>query len=435
MGAANIFDIAQLYWTGTKGDISCTGGIPLVSEFPFSASGVVYVDNNWQVLSGRGLLAYPNLYEAIASWRVSGAARTRYGIPTVLNHGIIMLGAGRVQMIPEGLPANTKANVNVENLAIIGQGIDVTSLSTYGGSFSANQNSLDINATGFSIQNLTINVDHNGDPTDANLGGMSINVVSNAIIDRVKFYGRSNSYSAAAIEATTAAFNGIIRNCIFDDRVQAGDLVRFGGFNGVLENCLFSIIGGTNCAINVGAGSSNSKGNISNCTFSGSPASQYFVYISDLNYLGEINNCYFTSRDSGTVGIASYEPSAGSPSQPLISDCTFEMCGPCVSGQLGISTRIVNCYCRTELGNQSAIYLAPGYFGNPGEVTVLGSTVLGAGTGLAVFVNHTGESNCLLAGNYLRVPQGGAAGTSVSNNIVNVAINPFNTELPSSITI
>jgi hypothetical protein len=433
--AANLFDVSKLFWTGTKGDISCSGGVPVISEFPFSASGVVYVDNNWQVLSGRGLLAYPNLYEAVASWRTSGAARTRYGTPNAYNHGIIMLGAGKVQMLPEGLPINTHVSVDVEHIAIVGQGIDVTSLSTYGGSWSAGANSLDVAAANFSIQNLTINQDHNCDPNDVNLGGISFSVPTSGIIDRVKFYGRGNSYSAQSFYGGSN-FNGVVRNCIFDAKGASVDIMVFqGGFNGVVENCVFNVIPGTNCAINLVNASAGDKGSISNCTFSGSPASKYFVFIADNDYLGEINNCYFTSRDSGTVGIAAYETAAGNPSRPLITDCTFEMCGPCISGQLGIATRIVNCYCRTELGNQSCIYLAPGYFGNPGEVTVIGSTLIANGTGLCVYVNHTGESDCLIANNILRLPQGGSPGDSISNNIVNVALNPFNTEIPSSITI
>lgn len=406
-----------------------TSIIPAPNLFP--SANVVYVDNDYKKLRSKGLLAYGNLSDAIDSWNIGGKANAKYGTPSLLNQATILLGAGTIQMLPAGLPQDTTFDANVEFLNIIGQGIDATTLVT-NNSFSANVAAFRCAITNFSISHLTINTDHLG----YNSGGIGFisAVESNAIIDSVKFYSRNNSYSAPAI-FWNIPFNGTIKNCIFDASLTSNYTINMSAsFNGLIDSCIFTVHSNMNNGIRFIGGAADSAGNISNCNFSGAPNSS-FITITDANYIGEINNCYFVSTRSGCVGIQSLEVSAANPSNPFITDCTFEMCGPCISGQFGINTRIMDCYMRTELGNQSCLYMSPSFFGEAGSVSIFGSRLIGAGTGLSVFSEVTGVSNSVIVGNYLRMPNGDVPGTSISNNINNVATNPYNIELPANITI
>lgn len=428
--SSNIFGLNPVFFSGVNGDIYATSGLLHVSG-SISSTRATFADSDYIALRKQGYLAYANLQDAVESW-VSGEAFTRFGIPTDTNQATIYVGEGRVNMLRPAQPLNTKVRVTLEYINIIGRGIDATNL-TPNGSFSANQMAMNWEAVSGSIQNLTINTDNDADPTSYTNGGINISTATESalLVDRIKFYGRGTSYSAPAINFNVP-FHGIVRNCIFDNKAYQTYMFNCGNkFNGVIENCVFNVIPGTLAAVNFS--NTSHGGNFSNCTFSGTP-DVALVNLVDSNYIGEIDNCYFRSDASGVVALTMSEFAANNPSRPLITDCTFEMQGPCVSGQMGINARFMNCYMRTEQGDQHCIIMAPLTSG-PGSISVFGSRLIANGTGLSVFNAHTGTTNCLIAGSYLRMPNGDTPGSSISSNINNVALSPCNVETPSSITI
>ncbi len=435
MSLSNTFGLPFVSFSGSNGDVSSVSGLLRVSG-AIGLTRATYADNNYLALRKQGLLAYKTLDEAIASWRVSGEAQLLFGTPTVTNQATIHVGEGQVLVISGGHPQNQKADVDVEYTNIIGKGIDATIL-THTGDYTANQPGLRFSIASGSIQNLTINTDNAADPTSFSNGGFDIQTASQSVllVDRVKFYGRGTSYNVAAI-SNGIPFYGIIRNCIFDNHCITTSQISFGNsFNGILENSTFNVRPSVISAVSFS--NTTHGGNISNCTFSGVPDVALITLV-DSNYIGEIDNCYFRSDTSGVLAIKASEFAAGNPARFLVTDSTFEMQGPCLSGQLGINARIVNCYMRTEQGNQHCVMLQNDSFGNPGIVTILGSRLIGNGTGLAVFSMHSGgavSANCLIAGSYLRMPNGDVPSSSISSNITNVALSPCNVETPSSITI
>ncbi len=430
---ANTFGLNAHFFSGFNGDLTASGGNIKSRSFQFPSRNTVYVSNDYANLSGRGVLAYGTLYEAVNSWR-SGIASGLFGMPTVVNQATIVLDAGEVQIIPVGLPQNTKVNIDFDFLNIIGQGIDSTVLKS-SGSYTANQSAISASAPYFSLQDFTFN----GDDVIVgnNILGINISTTSdcNALIQNLRFYSRGNTFSHQAISVGGSfGFVGIIKDCIFDGYLAGGvQQVSFSApFNGIMDGCRFLTNSGTSISLHFG--NTQHRGTVMNCSFSGSPDT-CFIFLQDASYYGEINDCYFYSPTSGVPAIINVETSAESPARTLIRDCTFEMQGTCMSGQFSVNTRIYNCYMRTEQGDQSCIKMYPTSFGNPSQITILGSRLIGAGTGLALEAVHTGVSNCVLAGNITRMPNGDVAGTSISNQIVNVALTPFNTELPSSLAI
>jgi hypothetical protein len=401
----------------------------------FPSSNCVYVDNDYIALRKQGLLAYATLYEAVNSWKNNGEAQRKYSTPTTTQWGTIMLGAGIIQIVPLGLPNNTFVDIDIDYLALIGLGIDATILQSNGG-YSANQMAIRVLCSYFTAQNFTIN----GDDVvfgNNNLGGFNIspqNGPSNALIQNIKFYARANTYSASAISLGSNPFVGIIKDCIFDNYGYGGiPQVSFQSatFNGLLDGCRFIT---AQAGYSILFGNTSHGGSITNCTFSGTPDNA-LLYMFDSNYIGEISNCYFYCPTSGIPAIVNVEFAAGNASRPMISDCTFEMQGPCLTGVFNTASRVYNCYMRTEQGDQSCIKMYPTSNGAVSTISVFGSRLMGAGTGLAIEAVHTGIAPCVLVGNYMRMPNGDVAGTAVSNQITNVASTPFNTELPSSLTI
>jgi hypothetical protein len=403
----------------------------------FPSANCVYVDNDYIALRKQGLLAYYTLYEAVNAWNPGGEAALKFGNPTSTQWGTIILGCGIIQMVPfpNVLPQGTMVEIITEYINIIGQGIDATILQS-NGSYFAGATGIRFQTSYFTIQNLTIN----GDDTtfgNNNLGGFSIspqNGPCNGLIQNVKFYGRANTYSASAISINSNPFVGIIKDCIFDNYFYGGGpQVSFQSatFNGIMDGCRFIT---PQAGYSILFGNTSHGGSITNCTFSGTPDT-CLIYIFDSNYIGEISNCYFYSPTSGIPAIINTEFAQGNASRCMISDCTFEMQGTCLSGIFNSAARIYNCYMRTEQGDQSCIKMYPTTNGFPSTISIFGSRLIGAGTGLALEAVHTGTAPCVLAGNYMRMPNGDVAGTAISNQITNVASTPFNTELPSSLTI
>lgn len=403
----------------------------------FPSSNVVYIDDDYLNLRKKGLLAYNNLEDAVNSWATGGEADLKFGTPSATKYGTISIGCGNFATILS-TSSSDYVTISTEYLCIIGQGIDSTILSTRKSGL-AYSPLIRVFVDNFIIKDLSIDSHYNSNVYNSLI--LRPKTTSNAsVIENIKFFtSAAGSYDYYHIYVN-GNFSGTIRNCIFDGTNLDSQFIYIdsGDFDGIITDCIFKNVSTNALVVIQVQGGVTMRGSISNCMFSGSP-SEAFIRFTDSSYSGEINDCLFYSTRNGTCGISLYEVAANNGSEMFLTDSTFDMAGPCISGYMSNRTRIMDCFLKTYGGNQSCIFLSVGSFGQSESgaagFSLFGSRVLGYGTGLAIYTTYTGNVTASFAGNYLRLPDGGSEGDSISANILNNLTNAFNAEIPSTISI
>lgn len=380
--------------------------IPAPNLFP--SANVVYVDNDYLKLRGKGLLAYRTLEDAVISWRAGGAAVNKYGTPSTTNRGAILVGVGTI----ECLSVTSDCVIDVDFLNIIGQGKDVTILTSSAVSVG---NMVQFNVGNCVLKDLTIKA-----PVNASRALIQAGPTFNGNWDNIKVTGNPIS----VLTQFNPALEGRITNCVFDGSAISTAINTFtlggtclaGGFFG----CLFTATSSQPIILSLGA---DFQGVIRDCEFRGPVTTAVVSSTGGSGGFGGFFNCYFESESaassfSGTSAFSGFS----------FTHCSFLSEGKVISIKSNERTKFVDCSILALVGNNHSIeLLTTSTFFNISNCRVLGS-----GTGLAI--SSVDAINAIITNCALKTPTGDTPGSSVSSNITNIALGggSSNEEIPNS---
>lgn len=405
--AANSLNLSQIFFTGSNGGLSTSGGSIVVSasskQFPLS--NAVYVDKNASSLFAQGILAYDNIADAIASWRSGGAAQLAYGTPTATNRGAVIVGMGVFTI-------SGTVTWDVPYIDIIGATNNPV-LHEISGSIGGPL--LDITVDNVRLYSVRI----------ANLSDFTIGIngsLSNNVYENLEMSSSSGNVFGF-FKVYSGALNGTYRKIRFGWNQEAFNLDSCSAISSpIFEDCFAEGNNGGAQDIFIQMGSSPNAFNPILRRFVLTGGGQDAFYTggnSDAPFGGAIYDSSFSMDGQG----ATWSRSA---SNVTVSLFNVQISADNTDGQTSeLKGRMENCYFVTTASNSFAIKLGSG--------SILRKCIaIGNGTGLAV--EASSAINAEISSCVLRLPTGGALGSSVSANITNTVSTPLNVELPSTTT-
>ncbi len=366
--------------------------IPAPNLFP--SANVVYVDNDYLKLRGKGLLAYGTLEDAVISWRAGGAARNKYGTPSATNPAAIVCGVGEIECLSVG---SSTCVIDVDFLHVRGQGMELTVLTSSAVSIG---NMVQFNTAGYILKDLTIKA-----PSNASRALVQASATFSAYWEYIRVRGNPTTTLVLA----TTSFEGRVSNCVFDGESVTTAIPLFtmaGGSTGAFVSCFFRPGPTQTIALSMTA---DFQGKIQNCEFRGNVSLALINSTGGSGGFGVISGCYFESETTATSFRCT--TNAGF----AFVGCSFLSEGKAISIVSTTRTKFVNCNIIALVGNNDCIELLTGstFF------NVSNCRILGSGTGLAI--NSVDVINANITNCTLKMPTGDVVGSSVSSNITNIA--------------